>query len=590
MKYLAKIYFQCNAPKARIIRIFVFVLFGFLSLIGLFSRSFPNLIAIAFSLSLMFEIFFRFKILKLTPKLTVMENSTDVLESFSLELLAVYEAKNTLSEILKELIKLPQIRFLIYKADLKETDVILIDSDKKIIAQNAFNLAKELKGKYVTTMDFFAVYLLSIEPSAKLLFNKKLKEEDLKNILLWTKNMYPKEDSLRKTQVTFAGEGIAEEWVYGWTLETQKYMSDLSHEFLSEKIEPMGRKNECQQMTEALFNGESVILVGDAGSGKESAVKELAIDSFMGRLKGNLYHQKIFQLMVDEFMAGVQNQGELEARFNALISEIAHSGNVIIYIPELQNILGSASFNLDISGALIPYLQKKEIRIIAAVTPASYKKFIEPMSTLLENFRVINFLEPQKDEVLQMLFRKASSTEDKDGVVLTYKAVLSAYDYAGRYSRDRVLPGSAVTLLEDTANVVRLANKRNVEEQDILNQVEKKIKVPVGEPKPVEKTLLLNLENEIHKRVVDQQDAVFAIAEAIRRLRTGLNVAEKPISFLFLGPTGVGKTETAKALAAVYFGDVSRFIRLDMSEFIGDEGIKRLLGSAPGEGDEKGAT
>lgn len=588
MKDFAKFHFKYTNLAIRYLRIAIFIILGCFSIAGLFNKNFPNFSIIPLSLFLIFEVFFRFKISKLTPKTEVLANTGDVLDSFSLEMLGIFEAKNTLSEIIKELMKLSQAQFIIDKADLRETEVVLIDADKATLSQNAFNLSKELKGKYVTTMDFFVVYLLSIEPSAKLLFNKKLKEEDIKNILLWAKNIYPKEESTKKTELTFAGEGIAEEWVYGWTLEAQKYMLDLSHEFLNEKVGPMGRKIEYQQIIEALYKGESVILVGDAGSGKESAVKKLAIESFMGSLKNNLYHQKIFQLMVDEFMAGAQNQGELEARFNALISEVAHSGNVIIYIPESQNILGSSSFHLDISGSLIPYLQKKAVRIIATVTPGAYKQFIEPMHTFLDNFTVINFSEPARNEVLDMLFRKASSIEAKDGVILTYRAILSACDYAGRYAKEKVLPGSAVTLLEDTANVVRIANKRLVEEQDVLNQIEKKIKVPVGEPKLIERNLLLNLENEIHKKVVDQEEAVFTIAQAIRRLRAGLNIAEKPISFLFLGPTGVGKTETAKTLAQIYFGEKARFIRLDMSEFTGEEGGKRLLGSGPGEGDEKG--
>jgi ATP-dependent Clp protease ATP-binding subunit ClpC len=588
MKDFAKFHFKYTSLEVKYLRILVLGIFACLSIAGLFNKNFPNVSVIFLSLFLIFEVFFKFKISKITPKTEVQTNTGDITDSFSLELLGIFEAKNSLSGIIKELLKLSQVQFIVNKADLKVTDIILIDSDKNTLSQNAFDLAKNLKGKYVTTMDFFTAYLLSIEPSAKLLFNKKLKEEDIKNILLWAKSVYPKEESAKKTELTIAGEGIAEEWVYGWTLETQKYMIDLSHEFLNEKIEPMGRKVEYSQIAEALYKGESVILVGDAGSGKESAVKELAIESFMGRLKDNLYHQKIFELMVDEFMAGAQNQGELEARFNALIAEVAHSGNVIIYIPEFQNILGSTSFHLDISGSLMPYLQKKAIRIIATVTPGVYKQFIEPMPTFLGNFTVINFSEPGRDEVLDMLFRKASSIEAKDGVILTYRAVIDACDFAKRYAREKVLPGSAATLLEDTANVVKIANKKFVEEQDILNQIEKKIKVPVGEPKLAERNLLLNLENEIHKKVIAQDDAVFAIAEAIRRLRTGLNISEKPISFLFLGPTGVGKTETAKTLAQVYFGENARFIRLDMSEFVGEEGEKRLLGSGPGEGDEKG--
>lgn len=588
MKNFAKFHFKYNGLAVRYLRLLILIVLGAFSFAGLFNKNFPNFSTIPLSLFLIFEIFFKFKISKMTPKTEVLINTGDIFDSLSLEMLGIFEAKNTLSGIIKELMKLPQIQFIIDKADLKKMEIILIDADKTVLSQSAFNLAKELKGKYITTMDFFVAYLLSIEPSAKLLFNKKLKEEDIKNILVWAKSVFQWEESNKKIELTFAGEGIAEEWVYGWTLETQKYMLDLSHEFLSEKVEPMGRKTEYQQITEALYKGESVILVGDAGSGKESAVKEMAIESFMGRLKDNLYHQKIFQLMIDSFMAGAQNQGELEARFSALVAEVAHSGNVIIYIPELQNILGSSSFHLDISGALMPYLQKKTIRIIATVTPTAYKQFIEPMHAFLDNFAVINFGEPERDEILNMLFRKASSIEAKDGVILTYKAIVSASDYANRYSKEKVLPGSAVTLLEDTSNVAKIANKKFVEEQDVLNQIEKKIKVPIGQPKPMERNLLLSLENEIHKRVVDQEEAVFAIAEAMRRLRTGLQSSEKPISFLFLGPTGVGKTETAKALAQVYFGEKARFIRLDMSEFAGEEGEKRLLGSGPGEGDEKG--
>ena len=588
MKGFAKFYFWYTSLWLIVIRLSLLVALAIGSSVLLLYKIIPNPLLMLLSFFIIFEIFFKYKVAKTNPKIDVVNNSGNPLESFSLELLGIFETQPTSSQVIRKLMVLPQIKFIILKSDLNQEEVILIDGDKQALVQSAIDLAKEAKGKYVTTMDYFVAYLLSIEPSAKILFNKKLKVEDIKNILLWARHVYEEEEASKQTIVSFAGEGIAEDWVYGWTLETSKYMLDLSQEFLNSKIEPLRRDSEFKQLSEALYKGGSVILVGDTGSGKESTIKELAIDSFMGRLKDNLYHQKIFQLMVDAFMAGASNQGEIEARINALIRELAHSGDAIIYIPEFQNTLGSSSFHLDISGALIPYLQKKEIRIIASVTPGAYKTFIEPLRTLLDNFTVINFSEPSKEEVLQMLFKKAASIEEKDDVVITYKAVLAACNFADRYAREKVLPGSAVTLLEDTANADKVYGNRVVEEEDILNQIEKKIKVPVGEPKAVEKTLLLNLENELHKRVVAQEMAVFAISEAIRRLRTGLNTAEKPISFLFLGPTGVGKTETAKALADVYFGQGARMVRLDMSEFTGEEGRKRLLGSGPGEGDEKG--
>lgn len=588
MKDFASFYFWYNSLLVKLIRGAIFIIFFLASGFGIVSGLYPNLFLIPFSLFLILEIFFEFKISKMVPSVTVSENKGDVLESFSLEALAIFQTQNNSSAILHELINLPQVKFIIAKSDGLEKEIKFIDFDKNELSNTAFTLVREAKGKYVTTMDLFVSYLLLTENSTKFIFSKKLKQEDIKNILLWAKNAYPKEELLRKKETFFAGEGIAEDWVYGWTNETQKYMLDLSGEFLKEKDVPIGRKNEYKQMLEALYKGGSVILVGDAGSGKESAVKKLAIESFMGKLNGNLFHQKIFQLMVDSFMAGAENQGELEQRLNAMVQEVAHSGNVIIYVPEFQNILGSTAFHLDISGAIIPYLQKGSIRIIAAVTPGAYKRFIEPMHTLLDAFTVVNFGEPEKTEVLDMLFKKASEIEYKNKVTLTYKAILSASEFADRYAKERVLPGSAVVLLDDTSNAVKISGKNLVEEQDVLDKVSEKTKVSVGEPKTVEKNLLLNFENELHKRIVDQNDAVSSISEAIRRLRAGLKTAQKPISFLFLGPTGVGKTETAKALADVYFGNGARLVRVDMSEFSGEDGMKRLLGSPPGEGDEKG--
>ncbi len=586
MKDFANFYFHYNSVTFRIIRIFIFLFLLTPVVFGLVLRIYPNIFIIPFSLFLMLEVFFTQKVVKLLPQKEVSENTGDFLDSFSLDALSILAANKNSSHFIKELLNLNQVVFMVYKMDTDPNEIQVLDFNREELVKKAFEIAKQVNGRYVTTMDLFAAYLLITEKTSEFLFSKKLKEADLINILLWTSNAYPKEEMAKNREFVFAGEGIAEDWVYGWTLETQKYMTDLTRDFLKIKKEPVLRQNEYQQIVEGLHKNSSVLLVGDTGSGKEAIVGKLAIESYMGYLKGNLYHQRIFELMVDELMAGANTQGELEERLSATLEELSHSGNVIVYIPEFQNILGSKVFNLDISGVLIPYLSLGKVKIIASVNREEFKKSVEPMKSLMDSFAVVEFKEPTRDEVLLMLFDKSFEVEDRYNVFLSYKAVLTAANYGQNYAKDKVMPGSSVALLEDSANSVNLVGKAIVEEQDVLEQIKKVVRVDVGEPKKVEKDLLLNLESELHKKVIGQNYAIVAISEAIRRIRAGINNGEKPISFLFLGPTGVGKTQTAKALADIYFGNSSRLIRFDMSEFVGEDGIKKLIGST--ENQEKG--
>jgi len=582
MEFYAKLYDFYHAGPIRLVRVSLLVILLLMSYVMLGIH--PNIFLLFLGIFIVFEIFYKYKVKKLMPKSTVTE-ANNFKDTATLEAMSVIVDCLNSDKLIKKLLKLPEIKFIVNRAktgkDLERN--IVLDQ----IRDKALEVAKQVKGKYVTTMDLFVAYLLLSEPLAKTLFNAKLKEQDILNILVWVRQAYPGQETPKKFEYHFWGEGFAEEIVYGWTVEAKKYMVDMTGRLIDKNQTPIGREEEYRGMLEALANNKSLILVGETGSGKTAAVEALALESFYGKLGGNLFHQKIYQLMVDAFMAGATNKGEVEERLDALIQEVAHAGNVIIFLPDFQNILGSTTFQLDISGAILPYVENGMIRIIGTVTQGVYKKYVEPLHSLLESFAVVEFETPSEDVVLEMLFRKALYIEKKDKVYITYRAILHAFKFADKYSKERALPGSAVNLLEDTAAAVALARQKVVDEEDVLTQVEKKVKVAVGEPKPVEKELLLNLETEIHKRIIGQDEAVSAISEAIRRERTGLNEATKPISFLFLGPTGVGKTETARVLSNVYFG-TEQVIRLDMSEYGGDEGQKRLLGSGPGEGDEKG--
>lgn len=579
----ARIYYLYQTPLAKTLRILLLVILAWLVFI---TRSQISIFIL--SLFLMLEVFFHFKIARLTPPLSIQQNDgKNIFDSFALDALSVFITSTNIKNLIKTLLRKKEIQFILQKGDFTEKEISLLELSSEELGNQAFNLAKNAKGKAVTTMDLFATYILLTENQTKLLFNKNLKKEEFMHILYWARSTFLNEENKKPYRIRFWGEGIGEEWVFGWTIETKKYMLDLTPRVLQEKPKLVGREREYKETIEALYKNKSVILVGEAGSGKTSLVETLAFESFLGEIKGNLSYQRFFQLLVDRLLAGSTNQGELEERLDSVIAEIAHAGNLIIFLPDIENILGASTFNLNLAGTLVPYLERGAIRIIGTTTPGAFKKFIEPMHSLVDIFGMVKLGDPDKETALQMLFEKAPDIEKRSNVSLTYRAVVAAFNYAGKYLQGRVMPGAAVTLLEDTTNMVTTLRKNIVEEKDVIEKVESKTKIAVGVPQKKEKELLLHLEDEIHKRIIDQGEAVHAISEGLRRIRTGLESPTKPISFLFLGPTGVGKTETAKTLSSIYFGDESKMIRVDMSEYSTIDGVKRLLG---GVADEEGIT
>jgi len=586
----AKISYFYNLGITKLIRFLLFILL-FAGTINQFLIVPQKLINLRYPLFflcifIMSEIFFRLKVKRQFPKIKTLENKQNSLDSFTIEALTLYLSPKT--TFLAKLKKQNSGRFLLKKINAEEKEINNLDFDKDQLKNLAFDLAKKLGSSFVTEADFFAAYFLATEDKTKLLFKKQLKEEDLLSILAWTKISFPNLEKPKKTEIIFWGQGMAENWVNGWTIETEKYMVDLTSEITKRNPSVVARNDEYKMLIESLIVSKSTLIIGDPGSGRESLVQAFALDSFSGKLKGNLYHQRFFQLMVDAFLAGAENQGQLETRLDAIIAEVAHAGDVIIFIKDFENILGSSAFHLDISGALVPYIEKGIVRIVATITPGAFKQYVEPMHELLSSLQTIKLEEPDTDKTRLMLFNNAWHIEKIKNIFISYRALLASIKFADKYNKDLVLPGSAIRLLEDASTAISISGKKELEEEDVVAQIERKTNISVGVPKEKEKELLLHMEEKMHKRVIGQNEAVLVVSEAMRRLRSGLSDQKKPISFLFLGPTGVGKTETAKALAEIYYGSEEKMIRLDMSEYSSEDGVKRLLGAMPGEGPEKG--
>lgn len=475
------------------------------------------------------------------------------------------------------------------------------------LPKQAAEAAAWVEGNFITEIDLFAAYILLSEDKTRFLQTNNLNNDDVINVLYWTRRKF-KPDVFGAAKIQLFGDGVFDSLVYGWNYELKKYSRDLTSLVLAHHFPPslLGREKEYKELIVALSKHASsnAVLLGEAGVGKSSLVERLAYDSFIGGLPHEISKRRVFSLMVDRIISGVSNSGELESRLGAVLSEIAHSHDAIVYIPNLENVFGGGGFEFDISGLLAEYLNGTRIKIVGSTTPQGYATYIQPRQEISESFEKIELDELPEGRALLLLTDKAGEFESKYGIQIMYPALKQTVNLSSVYFPDRFSPARDVDLLEDVSSKSNIDRKRRIDGNDVIQYVQSKTNVVLTEPDLDEKELLINLEEKMHQRIIGQDEAVNAVATAMRRLRSGFKNEDRPIaSFLFLGPTGVGKTETAKALAAEYFGRRpgaapegsarregsgpagrrDSMIRLDMSEYQTQEQLTRLLGAGSGE-------
>ncbi len=405
----------------------------------------------------------------------------------------------------------------------------------------------------------------------------------------------------------------------------------------------IGRDKEIERIIQVLNRRlkNNPCLIGEPGVGKTAISQGLAIRIANGNVPAKLLNKEVYLLDMTSVIAGTQFRGQFEARMKAIIDECKACGNIILVIDEIHNIMGAgdAENSMNAANILKPSLANGEIQLIGTTTLREYRKYIEKDTALERRFQPVIVEEPSVDDTIKILIGIKKYYEDYHKVKISNDVIEKTVMMSEKYIHDRFLPDKAIDILDEACSRINLDNKelyklevlknqlKTVQEekeeaadadstedyqkaadlktqecrlqeeinklsgkiklkqltvQDIALVIEHWTKIPVKKITQEEIEKLLNLENNLHKRVIGQNDAVSAVARAIRRNRAGLKSTKRPPSFIFVGPTGVGKTELAKALSYEMFGRDDSIIRIDMSEYMESHSTSKLIGSPPG--------
>ena len=426
--------------------------------------------------------------------------------------------------------------------------------------------------------------------------------------------------------------------------------TDLTQKAREGKIDPViGRKKEIDKIIQVLSRRtkNNPVLIGEPGVGKSAVVEGLAQAIVAGEVPDLLLGKTVFALDLPGMLAGARYRGDFEERLKETVETVRKSGNIILFIDEIHNIVGTGAgteSGMDAANILKPMLARGELQTIGATTIDEYRKYIEKDPALERRFTPVNVEQPTVEETIEILRGLRDKYEAHHKVTITDEAIVAAASLSDRYITDRFLPDKAIDLIDEAASRARLdsyngpvgvkeleaeierlnAEKNKAVRRDdypaaqaIFDKIKKaeadieRIRaewaknrgesrarigsddvasivagwtgIPVVKLTEEESQRLMRLEEELHARVIGQDEAVTAVSKAIRRARAGLKDAERPIgSFIFVGPTGVGKTELSKALAAALFGDERLMVRLDMSEFMEKQSVSKIIGAPPG--------
>ncbi|MDP2933372.1 MAG: ATP-dependent Clp protease ATP-binding subunit [bacterium] len=508
-----------------------------------------------------------------------------------------------LSVLLLEIVRTPGAQFVLYRmgvapqqfeSELKnylgETPKPFDPEAVRLFLEDALD-EKNKNGQSgaVTWRDLMLALCVNSEFFRRFIFDAHLEKQDIKRILDWQAELEAEHEEKRKFwtyENLMRSRGIGKDWSWGYTINLDNYATDVSILLLRRGFAPRlyGREKETEAVERILARaGENnVILVGEEGVGRRTIAHALAKKIINGQTLAQLAHKRVLELDVGAVLANSASEHEVEGRLKLILNEAVRAGNVILLIEEVHSLFDSSrsTGTINATEILLPYLNSSLFQVIGITSHRGYNDTIARNSSLTKVFAKVEVKEPSKENVFEILHDVVPQIEAHSQVLILYQAIKEAINLSDRYIKNVPFPAKTIDVLQEAAVYAQTkARSPVVTASHVEEVVHRKTDIPVGKIALAEKDVLLNLESILHRKVIGQEDAILAISNAMRRARSGIASEKKPIgSFLFLGPTGVGKTETAKALASVYFGSEKRMIRFDMSEYQQPDSIRRLIG------------
>jgi ATP-dependent Clp protease ATP-binding subunit ClpC len=506
--------------------------------------------------------------------------------------LSMTNHKSALHKILRN----KAIIHLLQKSELNNKELIenlsevpSIKTDNLI--EKCFSLAKENKSRYVELEHLFTAIIGNISNVDTILSTFNSDIDIVKQTAFWIveereylSKVYVWQENYERNPLGGIGKGM----LGRVTPNLDKVSLDITKEVQRGRVDRIvGREEEIKKIAEMLDGSKgNILIIGEPGGGKTSILKGIAYKIICGTDYKTLNNKRVVSLDVGALISGAGGAGDIAKKLTDALEEAEGSGDIILFVDEIQNLVTGLGEETGESSTIFSMLESHlvsdRLRFIGATSISNFRKYIEPNEVISRLFQIIELDQISKLDTIQILKRVAGKYEDKYRIFITYPAITRCVELSEKLIQERVLPDKAIDILNRTATSIK-ESTRILTSEEVAKEVSEMTNIPVTTITQDDASKLLNIESEMKKRVIGQDQAIERISSALQRARTGIRDDKKPIaSFLFVGTTGVGKTETAKTLAANYFGGEKNMIRLDMSEYQQPESMSRLIGSPDG--------